>query len=249
MKNLNSHPNHNSDIFNIIKKNLKDQSLETKRNHPFNKQVLWNMFTHEFQLMFERPFLHDDIVKKNIEAIFYYFLESDKFFECQNLQKDEPAPSFKKGLLLFGNVGVGKTHIMMVFEKIFKNYPPHRFTVIPTYKVVDKYESIITSADKDFFYQSFTNGTILFDDLSSEKMANNFGHVNIMKEVLIRRSAIKSSSKMNTKTHLTMNPLPGFENDVNGSLLGLGENYDQRMVDRMYEMFNVIQFNGKSMRR
>ena len=124
---------------------------------------------------------------------------------------------------------------MKVFEKIFKKYPPHRFKIIETYKVVDKYEGIVTRADRDYFNQSFTNGTILFDDLNSEKIANNYGHVNIMKDILIRRSGT------NNKTHLTMNPIPGFENDINGSLLSLGENYDQRMVDRLYEMCNGKQ--------
>lgn len=243
MENLNLKPNHDPNIFNQIKINLKNASLETKREHPFNKKVLWNLFISEYLALFNKPFLCDDVVARNIEAIFHYFLESEEFFNCQNLRSDISAPSFKKGLLLFGNVGVGKTHIMMVFERIFKKYPPHRFTVIPTYEVVDKYEGIITRADKDFFYQSFTKGTILFDDLNSEKIANNYGHVNIMKDVLVRRCGT------NNKTHLTINPIPGFENNINGSLLGLGENYDQRMVDRLYEMFNVIQLTGKSMRR
>ncbi|MFG6685262.1 hypothetical protein ACGK9U_01670 [Mariniflexile sp. HNIBRBA6329] len=243
MENFNSQPNHDPNIFNQIRNNLKNASLETKREHPFNKKTLWNLFICEYRLLFSKPFLCDAVVARNIEAIFYYFLESEEFFNCQNLRSDISAPSFNKGLLLFGNVGVGKTHIMRVFESIFKKYPPHRFTISPTYEVVDKYEAISTRADKDFFYQSYTNGTILFDDLNSEKIANNYGSVNIMKELIIRRC------DKGNKTHLTMNPLPGFENDIDGSLLGLGDDYDQRTVDRFYEMFNVIQLTGKSIRR
>ncbi|MDO5978994.1 hypothetical protein [Flavivirga spongiicola] len=243
MENLNSNTNESNNIFNQIKISLKNISLEKKRDHPFNKDILWKLFLTEFHNLQGKPFLYDDIIAKNIEPIFHYFLESDTFFNCENLRSDISAPSFRKGLLLFGNVGVGKTHIMEVFELIFKKYRPHRFKIIPTYKVVEKYEDIETSEDRKLFYKNFTTGTILFDDLNSEKMANNYGHVNIMKEILIRRSSL------DYKTHLTINPLSGLENDINGSLLKLGDHYDQRMADRLYENFNVIQFNGKSMRR
>jgi DNA replication protein DnaC len=243
MENFGSNTNDRKDIFNQIRINLKKNSIETKREHPFNKDYLWKLFKNEFGCLFGKPFFYDNVVAKNIEPIFHYFLESENFFNCENLRSDISAPTFKKGLLLIGNVGVGKTHVMEVFESVFKKYPPHRFKIVPTYKVVEKYEDIKTSEDRKFFYQTYTTGTILFDDLNSEKIASNFGHVNIMREILIRRSTI------NQKTYLTLNPFPGFENDLNQSLLNLGENYDQRMVDRLYEMFNIIEFKGKSMRR
>ncbi|MBR9845290.1 MAG: hypothetical protein GYB35_03870 [Algicola sp.] len=243
MENINLSKYESKDIISIIKNDLKRKSLETKRNHPFNKAQLWKLFKHVFEDMFGKPFLCDDIIAQNLAPIFYYFLESEKFFNCENLRSDISAPSFNKGLLLFGNVGVGKTRIMQVFEKIFRMYKPHKFSIIPTYKVVEKYEDTKSSEDRKYFYNSLTNGVILFDDLNSEKIANNYGQINIMKEILIRRNS------ENKKTHLTINPIPGFEGDINGSLLKLGDNYDHRTIDRLYEMFNVIEFKGKSMRR
>lgn len=230
------------DIINQIKENFRTNSIMSKKEHPFTKNDLWKIFNLEFKNLFSKPFFIDNEIAKNLAPIFYYFLESEKFFSCENLRSDITAPSFKKGLLLFGNIGVGKTQTMLVFERIFRKYSPHRFTVSPTYEVVDKYEDIKTIEDRNFFYKYYCNGTILFDDLNAEKMANNYGKVNVLKDLIIRRSASQK------KTHLTLNPLPGFDNDINGSLLNLGEIYGQRMVDRMYEMFNVIQLKRKSIR-
>ncbi|GAA4235707.1 hypothetical protein GCM10022291_18330 [Postechiella marina] len=243
MKNIKPHQK-NLDIYEQIKQNTKQSSIETKRQHPYSKVDLWKAFQKEYLILHSKTFLYnDDNVIKNIKPLFCYFLESDAFFECRHLRTDISAPSFKKGLLLFGNVGVGKSHIMQTFQSLFAKYQPHRFTMTPTHEVVDKYEATKSPEDRNHFYKTFTNGTILFDDLNSEKVANNFGHVNIMKEVILRRCTL------NKKTHLIMNPLPGFEDDTNGSLLKLGDNYDQRMVDRFYEMFNIIELKGKSMRR
>ncbi len=231
-------------IISQIKMNITKKSVLNKRSHPFDINSLWSMFKVEFEKMFGTEFLVDDIVRNNILPVFYYFMESELFFECENLMGNEiSAPSFQKGLLLFGNVGVGKTNIMHVFERIFSNYLPHRFKIIPTYKVVDQYEDIVTREDRRYFYDYYQKGNILFDDLNSEKTANNFGHLNIMKEVFKRRY------DANKKTHLILNPLVDFENDVMGSLEKLGETYDKRNIDRWYSMFNVVVFNGKSMRR
>lgn len=233
----------NLDIIKLVKRSIKSSSLETRKEHPFNKKYLWVLFKKEFKNLFGKRFLCDPGVAKNIEPIFYYFLESEKFFECPNLRFDISEPSFKKGLLLIGGVGVGKTHIMETFQSLFRKYTPHRFNIMPTFDVVDKYEGINTKDDRIFFYQSLTKGTILFDDLNGERMANNYGRINVMKDILGRRYAA------NIKTHLTLNYLPGCENDISASLLKLGEVYDQRIIDRMYEMFNIIQFKGLSMRR
>ena len=235
--------NNTDDLIQEIKKNLKKTSLETRIDHPFTKKILWDKFTKEFMFLHNKEFLQSENIIENIKPIFYYFLQSKEFFTCENLRDDVSAPSFNKGLLLFGNVGVGKSHIMMVFRTMFKNYKPHRFIITPTSDVVDEYEATKSPDDRKHFFKKQTSATVLFDDLNSEKIANNFGHINIMKEIILRRH------NLNKKTHLIMNPICGFENDINGSLLKLGENYDQRTVDRMYEMYNVIEFKGKSLRR
>lgn len=231
-------------IIGQIKMNITKQSVLNKQSHPFDIYSLWNMFKLEFEKMYGTEFLVDENVRNNILPVFYYFLENDQFFKCNNLLGGEiSAPSFQKGLLLFGNVGVGKTNIMRVFESLFSNYLPHRFKIIPTYKVVDQYEEIVTRDDRRYFYDYFQKGTILFDDLTSEKIANNFGNLNIMNEVFKRRY------DSNKKTHLILNPIQNFENDVRGSLDKLGDKYDERNIDRWYSMFNVVVFKGKSMRR
>lgn len=229
-------------IIEQIRHNITSNSIKNKKVHPFDKNQLWKIFKNEFEKMFSKEFLIDENIIKNIQPIFHYFIESEEFFKCENLQVKNAAPSFEKGLLIFGSVGVGKTNVMHVFEKIFSNYLPHRFIIIPTYKVVDEYEDISTKDDRKYFYNKYSLGTFLFDDFNSERLANNYGRVDIMRELIIRRYDEKK------KTHLILNPLPNYENDIFGSLNSMDTN-DQRVLDRFYSMFNVIVFKGKSLRR
>ncbi|WP_027127099.1 ATP-binding protein [Gelidibacter mesophilus] len=231
------------DIIGQLRQNIIKDSLKGRQSHPFDKKKLWKIFQSEFKNLFGKEFLYDDIILHNIAPIFYYFLESDQFFKCQYLRADISTPSFKKGLLLLGNVGVGKTHIMMVFEKIFSRYPPHRFKIYSTQDLVNEYEGLANLGDKNYFKQKHSSGIVLYDDLNSERLAKDFGFVNIMDEIIKKRY---SEGK---KTHLTLNPIPGSENDPLRTIQELSKNYDERTVDRLFDMFNIIEFKGKSMRR
>ncbi|RED42597.1 hypothetical protein DFQ10_1083 [Winogradskyella eximia] len=223
--------------------NVRKESVSNKINHPFNKEWLWEQFKIEFQSDTGLPFEYtENYIKENLSAVFLYFMSDMSFFSCENLYQKEVAPSFDKGLLLVGKVGFGKTNIMKSFESVFKGYKPHHFKIISVDDVVDDYEAIKSQQEKINFYKYYTRGTILFDDLYSEKLANNYGQVNIMKEIIMRRS------RKNLKTHFTMNPVEGYEDDPKGNLLALVNFYGARVVDRLFNMCNYINLNGKSKR-
>lgn len=230
-------------VIEKIRKNTFKQLQSNLIKHPFSKKELWDEFLFCFEQIHEKEFQYTkNYIRVNYASVFYYFLDEMSFFKCSNLYQHRLAPSFNKGLLIVGKVGVGKTAIMEVFEKLFMNYKPNRFKIIETYKVVEEYESLRTPNCKQEFYQSYSIGNILFDDLNSERIANNFGKVNVMREIIFRRH------NNGYKTHFTMNPFPGFEDLPEQNLLSLEDFYDARVADRLFEMCNYITISGKSKR-
>ena len=234
MKDLNLKTKSALYIFKQIKTNYKYDSLIARKTHPFTQNQFWKMFIHSFYPRFGKPFLYnnDDVIK-NIESIFQYFLECERFYNCENPRSDISAPSSKKGLLIIGNVGVGKSQISQVFESMVRS----------TLRIDLKLMRRRILLDRSYFYKHLRSGNLLFDELNSEWIANNYGSINIMKEILLRRSS------MGKKTHLTFNLSQGSGNDINRNLLKLGNNCDQRMVDRAIEMFNNNEFTGKRLIR
>jgi DNA replication protein DnaC len=230
-------------VLSKIRNNALQQRQQNLIKHPFDKDTLWEWFKEGFEQIHGKPFQFTKAyMKVNYASVFNYFLNEMAFFKSPNLYSHRLAPNFKKGLLIVGKVGVGKTAIMKVFEKIFMNYKPHRFKIIETYKVVEEYESLMTPNCKKEFYRRYSIGNILFDDLNSERIANNFGKVNVMQEIIFRRH------NNGYKTHFTMNPFSGFENLPEQNLLNLEGFYDARVADRLFEMCNYITISGKSKR-
>ncbi|WP_339626077.1 hypothetical protein [uncultured Winogradskyella sp.] len=230
-------------ICGSIIENIRKKCSSNKTNHPFSKEWLWEEFKMKFQTLTGLPFEYtENYVKENLSAVFLYFMNDISFLSCENLYKKDVAPSFNKGLLLVGKVGFGKTKIMTSFESVFKGYKPHNFKIVSVDDVVDDYEAIKSPQEKIDFYNNYTRGTMLFDDLYSEKLASNYGQTNTMKEIIMRRS------RKNLKTHFTMNPVEGYEDNPKGNLLALETFYGSRVVDRLFNMCNYINLNGKSKR-
>ncbi|WP_396636312.1 hypothetical protein [Maribacter sp. R77961] len=220
-----------------------DNSTFEKTNTPTEyKQQLWIQFLKNFKDLHGKSFWQDDDALENLKPIFTYLLRDSSFFESYNLMSDLSKPSFEKGLLIIGGFGTGKTSIMKSMQEcslLFKSQP---YKIFSCNEVVQKYESSATQLDKKEFFRQMNAGTNLFDDLASERLASNYGQVNIMKDVLEQRYF---SRKI---THGTMNFKEGYPGDVEMAMKKLGEFYGPRVYDRIFEMFNVVVFKGKSRR-
>lgn len=213
----------------------------------FTKKELWNTFQKKFKEIHGKDFIYNDEVLENIKPLMYYFLQDEMFFSCKNLS-NLSEPSFDKGVLIIGDYGNGKTATMEVFESIFRPIKSQSFRGYSTNELVKLFEKIkpnsneseITRAEFD---RMTITGTRYFDDAKTERNASNFGIVNIMKEVLEIRE------KRNLKTHLTCNFKEGYAGDVKEGLKEFQDKYGNRMYDRIFKMFNIIIFTGKSFRR
>ena len=213
----------------------------------FTKKELWNTFLKTFKELHGKEFIYDDEILENIKPIMYYFLKDENFFFCKNLS-GLSEPSFDKGILLIGNFGNGKTAVMATFEKIFKGIKSKTFKGYSTNEVVNLFEKINPTSNEQVitrpeFDKMMNTGNRYFDDVKTERHASNFGKMNLMKDILEVRE------KNNLLTHITCNFKDGFENDIEAGLDEFEEKYGSRLYDRIFKMFNIIEFKGKSFRR
>lgn len=258
------------DLSEIQKKQIEDYESKSKTQTPEQKKKqteyfkrilepveekefsitakeLWVLFKANFQEVNKRPFVKiEGITIKNLEPLIYYFSKDERFFECENLKKELSVPSFEKGILIIGNFGNGKTSTMKVFEKIFKGIKGIGFKGFSTNEVVMMFEKCTGDKSdvlRDEFNKLMFSGSRYFDDLKTERIASNFGKVNIFKEILEERYNRKS------KTHGTCNFKKDFPNDFEMAIQEFQEKYESRVYDRIFEMFNIIEFKGKSFRK
>ncbi|WP_159019841.1 hypothetical protein [Algibacter sp. L3A6] len=228
-------------IINLNTATVLDKSTR-KPMQRFTKQQLWKEFKCEFKNSYGKEFINSPTSLKNIKTLFLYFLGDPEFFECENLKTDLSRPSFKKGLLIVGGVGIGKTAYMKIFEKIFSKYPGLRFKGYHAKDLVNLYESCAKPSDKSYMMNTFVRQRLFIDDINSERIASNYGNCNVVEEILF------SQYEKGNKTFATTNHT-NAENDMVKTLIDLGQVYGSRMYDRFFEMFNIIDFTGKSNRR
>ncbi|MCG8182762.1 hypothetical protein [Tenacibaculum piscium] len=225
-------------------KNKKTVILQNIRK-PMNeltKNEMWEKFKEIFHSMFGKEFKEDQDAIYNIKVLFYYFLQDRKFFKCENLRTDITIPSFQKGLLIIGGYGLGKTDYFKVFEKVFEKYANYRFKFYTSKDLVTKYELCQTAFDKDFFLKDVNRKRMFIDDISSERLASNYGKIDVIEEILSNRY---------NKNRITFASCNYSNNKecAKETIENLGVRYGPRIYDRLYEIFNVIEFRGKSYRR
>lgn len=185
-----------------------------------------------------------------VDLLCHYFSEDPRFEEQKDV--DGKPYSLKKGILLFGAVGVGKTQLL----EIFRNNQKQSYQVVTCHDV----EGTYAKNGPDFHPQTGAPGLRKYFGLVSLQTMNQYGHDtlgfffddlgqevthtkffgterNVMEEVLIQRY----KNGLFTSTHVTTN--------LNREMLK--ETYGIRVADRIREMFNFIAFppNAKSRRK
>ena len=213
---------------------------DTVEVRKMEKNQLWREFLQAYKRLYRIDFITDEQVTENLAPIFYYFLQDERFFKCKALS-DITDPSFEKGLLIVGGYGNGKSSVMNALRHVLIPYS-NTYAFRNMNDVVTDYELCHEPEDKSTFWSMITRGKCLFDDVKTERAASNYGKLNIFKDVLEKRYLNKNV------THITCNFREG-SNSVSDSLEEFGEKYGSRVYDRLFEMFNVIEFKGKSMRK
>lgn len=206
------------------------------------KDMLWGMFKNSFKKNEWKEFdTSDPTTIENIKPLFYYFIgDIDNFKKCQNVSSISK-PDLRKGLLIIGGYGNGKTSIMRALETCFIN-TNLAFRGYTTNELVSMYESCEKPMDKDEFNKKMNSGTRYFDDVMTEREASNYGKANLLKDILEERY------NKRLRTYISLNYKQGTGEDLEQGLLQLSDKYGSRIYDRIFDMFNVVQFKGKSFR-
>ncbi len=172
-------------------------------------------------------------------SLMEYFRE-DKEFE----ERDD-SYSLKKGLLIQGDVGTGKTVAIRLFQHLLRTRK-EGFKMIATRHVVREFiiqgEAIIEEYGRKSYKDKNLNGTpriFCFDDLGLEETDSKvYGNKrNVMAEILFDR--YEEFCRTGMKTYAT----------TNLDATGLEAAYGMRIRDRFREIFNIIQFKGDSFRK
>jgi DNA replication protein DnaC len=169
------------------------------------------------------------VIPEDYEIIFkmlIYFFKDTAGAEKYNI-------SFRKGILLTGPVGCGKTSLMNILKLFLK--PENRFAMKTCRDISFEFSQEGYSTIHKYSRFSFKNNipsTFCFDDLGTENSLKYFGNeCNVMAEILLSRYDLFVFHQM--KTHLTTNLNSNEIEDI----------YGLRVRSRLREQFNLIAFN------
>lgn len=179
----------------------------------------------------------DDENKQQVINLCLYFAGDPKFEATAGM-------SLSKGLMLMGNVGVGKTHMMSFF---FQNQ--HESYVMANCRtiadkwvnqeegIIERYSQPIKCATNSNPFGAVELG-VCFDDLGTEVSPSKaYGQEkNVLSEILMNRYENRIPYNL---THITTNLSAG----------DLEAKYGIRVRDRLREMCNLITFDKKAKSR
>lgn len=175
------------------------------------------------KILFGRNFKIFDSDRELLFKLCNYIIRDEQM--CQKMNLD-----LKKGLLLSGPVGCGKTSLM----KLLKYVVPHQkaYEVIPCRNIVFSFNHIGFKAIEDYG----ESGYFCFDDLGVEPLGRFFGQdCNVLGEILLSRHDLLISKTI--RTHVT----------TNLSATELEERYGQRVRSRMKQLFNLVTFSKNTL--
>jgi DNA replication protein DnaC len=163
---------------------------------------------------------------ENIFKLLVYFLKDTTYASKYNL-------SFRKGILLCGPVGCGKTTLMNLIKLTLP--PEQRYIVKSCREVSFEFIQDGYTVIRKYSTLSFKNEipkVYCFDDLGTENSLKYFGNdCKVMAEILLSRYDLFVTRRM--LTHITTN-LNSTE---------IEEIYGTRVRSRLREQFNLIAFS------
>lgn len=203
--------------------------------------------------IFNGKFVLDEDNENLFDLLCYYFISDEENFVKKAEKMNVVNPSLKKGLLLPGKFGCGKTWMMKLFSRNAKQ----------SYEIIrakDISQEFLLSKNKqipDCYLRPFRNNAaentdycipleevfnqlnlgMCIDDLGSEDVKNNFGNVvNVIGDLIEHRYAVGFTGIfLHATTNLNANQLKEF--------------YGGRVASRMREEFNFIELPGEDRRR
>lgn len=183
---------------------------------------IWIYLEAKGKLLFGKHFRLYDQDRAILFKLCNYFIAEQE--NCKKFDLD-----LKKGILLTGPVGCGKTSLMKLLRHLAPLGRPYQ--IIPTRNIVFAYNHLGYRTIQEFGDGSY----FCFDDLGVEPTGRFYGKdCNVMGEILLSRYEL--FNKSGVRTHATTN-LNADE---------LEERYGSRVRSRMRELFNLVAFDQET---
>lgn len=169
---------------------------------------------------------------KIISTLFEYFLKLPTFNQHGIIKNKS---SVNKGILIFGPVGIGKTLLFKILSNIGSDLmkmgnQDFWFTTISSISFNQNYRESQNQIGNTFSFEKYVPGTLYIDDLGTEEPI--YRNNDPIQRLLLERYNKKSL------TLATTNLTPPE----------LAKRYGERIGDRLPEMFNIIKWEGESLR-
>ena len=147
--------------------------------------------------------------------------------------------SLQKGLYLTGNVGIGKTELLLPFKKYLTGYPANYFNNgYEMYATANQIASAYDKSGEEGIASYMTTKTLFIDDLGREPQSKFYGKaVEALELVFSARYDLGKREKV--VTHVTTNIIDA---EI------IEERYGDYIRSRFKEMFNKIHWQGKEKR-
>ena len=207
-------------------------------------QVIYKTFKTCYAKINGVFFTENNESKSFVYTLIYYFQNNEKFFKSPLLfSLTGTQNSLSKGLLIVGGFGTGKSTclktIQYVLNHVFKSQITLQFHTAAD--VVTDFENTPQDEIKDF-HNKFSRGFRVFDDLKAEKIASRFGKSEVFQDILFKR--------FENDRIITIILCNYAEESPNNTEAAIDEftRYSDRILDRIYGKFNVLELKGKSFR-
>ena len=199
---------------------------DTKEQPKLTKDMFWRVFK---DVLGVDKYIISSNNKKVAYTTFKYFLQIEDFNKYKIISS---VPDLKKGLLIYGTNGIGKSFLFDSLHKVGREllnygYNDFWFNQISAISFVEDYMKL----KADFNLQDYYRGVLYIDDLGLEKKA--FNKNELIGELLFERH------RRGKKTFVTTNIDPNEIHLRYGNAIG----------DRLPEMFNIIKWEGESWRK
>lgn len=258
-----------ADFQNMINA-LPKKKIDLPDLKPISIQSLYEIFKVNFAIVNGKEFdetANGGESRSLAVTLCAYFLKMNMFLKSPILNREKNIPSLEKGLMIIGSYGIGKSAVIETFHRIFK-YAQNNPIVVKdiegtdqflgrykiyfgfntTNEVIKEFKGLAkngrTSDDEyywDLFWKKHNHGFRYYDDLMTERTLKDFGEtVELFKDILEERYANKA------KTMASMNY---SGNSLDTTLDAISEKYGERIYDRFFEMFNIIELKGTTLRK
>lgn len=181
------------------------------------------------------------------ELLCYYF-SGDANFVLLARKMEVPEPDLRKGILLAGRIGCGKTSLMRLFQRNQRQVYmiqsakeiARKWRQADAEKNIEGYMESLTSPyllpldDSQNFYHRHAG--LCIDDVGTEDIQNSYGN----------RASVIADVIEGRYYNRCMGPL--FHMTTNLTMPDVKEYYGSRVGSRLREMMNVIQYKGEDRR-